>query len=1078
MRYFGLILSTLISLRIIASAHDLNTSCFPTIGFNPEKHKTVYRLGVLANRGVEAAYKSYNSTFSDYLTETAGKRFDPPITFEMQHVSFQTMYDYTASNEIDFAFVNSAAAECISAQYSTQSLATIVGSRKKDGQRYNTSTFGGLVITRADNDNINRIEDLKDKVIAAISISGFGAGLMQFYEMEKRGLSFINDPAQIVFTGNQNLIVRGVLEGTFDVGFVRTGQIEKSKDPDGVKVDPSLLKIIEARRDEEDGIPFPFEHTTPLYPEWNIASTRDTPEDVSREVQAALLALAEHGRTGRAIEACLLSNATEQCSDIHALDPSARCDASAEAAMAASQALADGGYSRWRIALSMNKVRNVLQETNFIQNDPELNLWRCNPPSNLYNQISCPDGTNKVSEAEFDQTCAQTGLECPDGFECFCRPCIGETTCHRAAYFIAGRCFSIWLIIAAIFIPVCLVGSIAIYSYLKRKEEEANRLWLVESSELHFPSPLVVVGHGSFGFVLQAEFRGSNVAVKRAYQSRLASKKSSHFKKGEPSQEKAPSAAPESIPGPDVELGLSTSKGATETESSDGMDEEEVCIDASIVQSAKLRTLTASVENRFIDSSDRTWPTAPKSSSSFKKNLSWTRSDFIEEMKTLTHLRHPNIITIMGAVIEKGSVPQLIMEFMEHGSLAEVLQNPTIALESELILRILQDIAQGVRFLHSCDPQVIHGDLKSGNVLIDSTFRAKLSDFGFSGRKPSNASGTPLWMAPELLTGKSLNTTKSDMYAVGIIISEVVSREEPYHDETENTAELLHKIADRKEHKRPRLHINCPVKLRKLIQFLWHHDPDQRPTASALDNRLKELDAHVLDKCSFSANLLRRSNKMIDPNDEVDFLYQAFPRHVADVLRVGGKVEPESHNCVTILFSDIVGFTTIASKVEPIKVSQLLDRLYLKFDKLTQKHDLFKIETIGDAYMCAGNLAKDQSSDHVKRVALFANDAIQAASETLIDEEDPSMGYVHIRAGFHSGPVVSSVVGSLNPRYGLFGDTVNVASRMESNSDGGKVLCTKESAMLLVSQGSDVLVRLRGETPIKGRGKMTTYWVG
>ncbi|CAJ1954719.1 unnamed protein product [Cylindrotheca closterium] len=1064
---------------MFASAHDLNTSCFPTIGFNPEKHKTVYKLGVLANRGVEAAYKSYNSTFSDYLTATAGKRFDPPITFEMQHVSFQTMYDYTASNEIDFAFVNSAAAECISAQYSTQSLATIVGSKLKDGQRYNTSTFGGLVITRADNGNINRIEDLKDKVIGAISISGFGAALMQFYEMEKRGLSYINDPSQIVFTGNQNLIVLGVLEGTLDVGFIRTGQLEKSKDREGVKIDPSLLKIIEARVDEVDGVPFPFPHTTPLYPEWNIASMKDTPEDVSREVQAALLRLAEHGRTGKALETCLLSNATGLCSDVHALDPSARCDTTVEVATAAAQALADGGYSRWRIALSMNKVRNVLQETKFIQNDPELDLWRCNPPSKLYNQITCPDGTNKVSETEFDLTCAQAGLECPDGFECFCRPCIAETSCHRAAYFIAGRCLSIWLLMAAILVPICLIGSIAIYRYMKRKEEESNRLWLVGSNELHFPSPRVVIGHGSFGVVMQAEFRGSKVAVKQAYrkQSNLAGKKSSQSKKGEASQEKAVPTVPESISTPDIELGLSASKGPTETDSSEGIDEEEARVDLSIVQSMQLKCLSTSVGSHSLESSDGTWPTAPKSSSSFKKSFSWTRADFIAEMKTLSQLRHPNIITIMGAVIEKRSVPQLIMEYMEHGSLSEVLQNPTMALESEMILRILQDITQGVRFLHSFEPQMVHGDLTSANILIDSTFRAKVSDFGFSERKPTKATGTPLWMAPELLTGKSLNTTKSDMYAVGIIISEVVSREEPYHDETENVAELLHAIVDRKENKRPRLPIDCPVKLRKLIQFLWHHDPEQRPTASALDHRLKELDAHIFDKCSFSANRVSRS-KMIDPTNEVDFLYQAFPRHVADVLRVGGKVEPESHDCVTILFSDIIGFTTIASKFEPIKVSQMLDRLYLKLDTLSQKHDLFKIETIGDAYMCAGNLAKNQSSDHVKRVALFANDAIQAASETLIDEDDPSLGYVHIRVGFHSGPVVSNVVGSLNPRYGVFGDTVNVASRMESNSEDGKVLCTKESALLLMSQKSDLLVRLRGETAVKGRGKMTTYWIG
>jgi serine/threonine protein kinase len=232
------------------------------------------------------------------------------------------------------------------------------------------------------------------------------------------------------------------------------------------------------------------------------------------------------------------------------------------------------------------------------------------------------------------------------------------------------------------------------------------------------------------------------------------------------------------------------------------------------------------------------------------------------------------------------------MEFMEHGSLGEVLQNPTIVLESPLILRMLQDIAQGVRFLHSSDPQVIHGDLKSGNVLIDSTFRAKLSDFGFSGRKPTKATGTPLWMAPELLKGKSLNSTKSDMYSLGIIVSEVVTRKEPYHDQSGDFHDLLRAIVDRKENRRPRLSLDCPVKVRKLIQFLWHHDPDLRPTASALDNRLKELDPHVFDQCSFSAKVLRNSKKM---DEAGDFLYQAFPRHVADVLKVGGKMERKSN---------------------------------------------------------------------------------------------------------------------------------------------------------------------------------------
>jgi hypothetical protein len=170
----------------------------------------------------------------------------------------------------------------------------------------------------------------------------------------------------------------------------------------------------------------------------------------------------------------------------------------------------------------------------------------------------------------------------------------------------------------------------------------------MESDELHFPTPRVVIGHGSFGVVLQAEFRGSKVAVKRAYPTRLAGKRNSQSnKQSSGSREKKAAPPPESAPGRDVEQGLSTSKGPTETESSDGDHEREISIDMSIVQSTEFRSVSASTDSHF-DFSDRTDPTAPRSSSSFKKDLSWTKTNFIEEMKTLSTLRHPNIITIMG----------------------------------------------------------------------------------------------------------------------------------------------------------------------------------------------------------------------------------------------------------------------------------------------------------------------------------------------------------------------------------------------------------------------------------------------
>lgn len=417
----------------------------------------------------------------------------------------------------------------------------------------------------------------------------------------------------------------------------------------------------------------------------------------------------------------------------------------------------------------------------------------------------------------------------------------------------------------------------------------------------------------------------------------------------------------------------------------------------------------------------------------------------------------------------------LVLEFMEYGSLYDLLRNDTLTLSGEIILQVVRDIAQGIQFLHASRPPILHGDLKAKNILVDSRFRAKVADFGFSHMNNLRATnvlrGTPFYMAPEYLRRRSEYTTHCDIYSVAMIIYEIYARQSPF--EGEDPRKILPKVCHPRHNKRPPIPVSCPPKMAELMKKCWNANAFFRPQAKDLDYFFAEMKAQDAEPVKTQEEIARELARRKPAS-----LFDVFPKKIAEALNAGQKVEAETHDMVSIFFSNIVGFTTMTQSLNPLTVSNMLDRLNSAFSDLSRKHKIFKVETIGDAWMGVTNLDHDEVETHARHIAEFAQDAILAARNIAIDEDDLSRGYLNIRVGLHSGPVVANVVGYLNSRYALFGDTVNTASRMESCSLPGRIQCSFSTAELLKQQAPEIPLEFRGNVKIKGKGVMRTFWIG
>ncbi|XP_053671608.1 receptor-type guanylate cyclase Gyc76C-like [Anopheles nili] len=479
--------------------------------------------------------------------------------------------------------------------------------------------------------------------------------------------------------------------------------------------------------------------------------------------------------------------------------------------------------------------------------------------------------------------------------------------------------------------------------------------------------------------------------------------------------------------------------------------------------------------------------------------------EIMKEMRLLRDLRHDNINSFIGACVEPMRI-LLVTDYCAKGSLYDIVENEDIKLDDLFIASLVHDLIKAMIYIHSSALNY-HGNLKSSNCVVTSRWMLQVTDFGLHDLRhcAENESigehqhyRNLFWKSPELLRQPNVyGSQKGDVYAFAIILFEIIGRRGPFGYTELEPKEIIDRVKalvePGKDPFRPDIEsvienenvsdyvINC-------IRECWDENADLRPDFPNIRNRLKRMrggkSKNIMDQMmemmeKYANNLEEivqdRTRLLCEEKRKTeDLLHRMLPQPVAEKLTKGLGVEPVSYDSVTIYFSDIVGFTAMSAESTPLQVVNFLNDLYTVFDRIIKGYDVYKVETIGDAYMVVSGLPITNGNRHVGEIASMALELLQAVRSHRIAHRPNET--LKLRIGIHTGPVVAGVVGLTMPRYCLFGDTVNTASRMESNGEALKIHISPQCKDALDTLGGYVTVE-RGRIAMKGKGEVMTYWL-
>lgn len=221
----------------------------------------------------------------------------------------------------------------------------------------------------------------------------------------------------------------------------------------------------------------------------------------------------------------------------------------------------------------------------------------------------------------------------------------------------------------------------------------------------------------------------------------------------------------------------------------------------------------------------------------------------------------------------------------------------------------------------------------------------------------------------------------------------------------------------------------------------------------------------------------RASKSVIEQekNKADELLLNILPAEISEALMRSGKVEAQHFDHVTILFTDIVGFTKASEQMQPQELMDELNLIYSHFDEIVARHGIEKIKSIGDAYMAAGGLLLSAQSS-VRSTVLAGLDMQEYMRKRSQERKAAGLRVFEMRVGIHTGPVVAGIIGVKKFQYDVWGDTVNTANRMETNGAPGRVNISEETYKI-IREDPEFQFERRTRVVVKGKGEMQMYFV-